>query len=101
MHKTPLPIFLESLDLPRDFGRNLNYPFPLIFNPFASMCGKKFSYEFVNKYFFLIVNFVNFKLRNTFEAGATFDNSFIFLRQFKNRSFLEPVFVHVTGQSQN
>ena len=40
------------------------------------------------------------------EAGATFDNSFfdnsfIFLRQFKNRSFLDPVFVHVTGQSQN
>ncbi len=36
------------------------------------------------------------------EAGATFDNSFfdnsfIFLRQFKNRSFLVPVFVHVTG----
>ncbi len=32
------------------------------------------------------------------EAGATFnnsffDNSFIFLRQFKNRSFLDPVFV--------
>ena len=40
------------------------------------------------------------------EAGATFDNSFFdnsfgFLRQFKNRSFLDPVFVHVTGQSKN
>ena len=40
------------------------------------------------------------------EAGATFDNSFFdnsfgFLRQFKNRSFLDPVFVHVTGRSQN
>ena len=38
------------------------------------------------------------------EAGATFDNSlfdnsFGFLRQFKNRSFLDPVFVHVTGRS--
>ncbi len=42
---------------------------------------------------------------DTFEAGATFnnsffDNSFIFLGQFKNRSFLDPVFVHVTGRSQ-
>jgi hypothetical protein len=36
-----------------------------------------------------------------FEAGATFDNSFVFLRQFKNRSFLGSVFVHVTGRSQN
>ena len=41
-----------------------------------------------------------------FEAGTTFDNSFFdnsfgFLRQFKNGSFLDPVFVHVTGQSQN
>ncbi len=40
----------------------------------------------------------------TNEAGATFDNSFfdnsfLFLRQFKNRSFLDPVFVHVTGRS--
>ncbi len=40
------------------------------------------------------------------EAGATFDNSFfnnsfVFLRQLKNGSFLGPVFVHVTGQSQN
>ena len=40
------------------------------------------------------------------EAGVTFDNSFfdnsfLFLRQFKNRSFLDPVFVHVTGRSQN
>ncbi len=37
------------------------------------------------------------------EAGATFDNSFfdnsfVFLRQFKNRSFLGSVFVHVTGR---
>ena len=46
---------------------------------------------------------------NTFsisEAGATFDNSFFdnsfgFLRQFKNRSFLDPVFVHATGRRQN
>ena len=41
-----------------------------------------------------------------FEAGATFDNSFFdnyfdFLRQLKNGSFLDPVFVHVTGRSQN
>jgi hypothetical protein len=40
------------------------------------------------------------------EAGATFDNSFFdnsfgFLRQFKNRSFLDPVFVHATGRRQN
>ena len=40
------------------------------------------------------------------EAGATFDNSFFdnsfgFLRQFKNGSFLDPVFVHVTGRSKN
>ena len=40
------------------------------------------------------------------EAGTTFDNSFFnnsfgFLRQFKNRSFLDPVFIHVTGRSQN
>ncbi len=45
------------------------------------------------------------------EAGATFDNSFFdnsffdnsfgFLRQFKNRSFLDHAFVHVTGRSQN
>ncbi len=40
------------------------------------------------------------------EAGTTFDNSFFdnsfgFLRQFKNGSFLDPVFVHVTGRSQN
>jgi hypothetical protein len=41
-----------------------------------------------------------------YEAGATFDNSFFdnsfgFLRQFKNRSFLDPVFVHATGRRQN
>ncbi len=40
------------------------------------------------------------------EAGATFDNSFfdnsfVFLQQLKNGSFLGPVFVHVTGRSQN
>ena len=40
------------------------------------------------------------------EAGATFDNSFFdnsfgFLQQFKNRSFLDPVFVHATGRRQN
>jgi hypothetical protein len=39
------------------------------------------------------------------EAGATFDNpffdnSFGFLRQFKNRSFLDTVFVHVTGRKK-
>ncbi len=38
--------------------------------------------------------------QNQSEAGATFDNSFfdnsfLFPRQFKNRSFLDPVFVHV------
>ena len=43
---------------------------------------------------------------NSNEAGATFDNSFfdnslVFLRQFKNRSFLGSVFVHVTGRSQS
>ncbi len=37
------------------------------------------------------------------EAGAAFDNSFFdnsfgFLRQFKNRSFLDPVFSHATGR---
>ena len=37
------------------------------------------------------------------EAGTTFDNSFfdnsfIFLWQFKNRSFLDTVFLHVTGR---
>ncbi len=36
------------------------------------------------------------------EAGVTFDNSFfdnffVSVRQLKNRSFLGPVFVHVTG----
>jgi hypothetical protein len=41
-----------------------------------------------------------------YEAGATFDNSFfdnsfVFLRQLKNGSFLGPVFVHVTDRSQN
>ena len=42
------------------------------------------------------------KLVLIIEAGAMFDNSFFdnsfgFLRQFKNRSFLDPVFVHATG----
>jgi hypothetical protein len=37
------------------------------------------------------------------EAGATFDNSFFdnyfdLVQQLKNRSFLGPVFVHVTGR---
>jgi hypothetical protein len=41
-----------------------------------------------------------------FEAGATFDNSFFdnsfaLVRQLKNRLFLGPVFVHVTGQTKN
>ncbi len=40
------------------------------------------------------------------EAGATFDNSFfdnsfVFFQQFKNKSFLGSVFVHVTGRSKN
>ena len=40
------------------------------------------------------------------EAGVTFDNSFFdnyfyLVRQFKNRSFLGTVFVHVTGLNQN
>ena len=56
-----------------------------------------------------IINFLlenlSISMGNT-EAGATFDNSFfdncfVFLRQLKNRSFLAPVFVHVTGQSKN
>jgi hypothetical protein len=38
-----------------------------------------------------------YKCAKEIEAGATFDNSFILLRQFKNRSFLVSVFVHVTG----
>ncbi len=50
--------------------------------------------------------FHNLSRREIPEAGATFDNtffdnSFIFLRQFKNRSFLDSVFVHVTGRSHN
>ncbi len=41
-----------------------------------------------------------------FEAGAMFDNSlfdnsFVLVRQLKNRSFLGSVFVHVTGQTKN
>ena len=41
-----------------------------------------------------------------YEAGATFDNSFfdncfVFLRQFKNRSFLGVIFLPVTGRSKN
>ena len=37
------------------------------------------------------------------KAGVTFNNSFFdnyfdLVRQLKNRSFLGPVFVHVTGQ---
>ncbi len=41
-----------------------------------------------------------------FEAGATFDNSFfdncfVFLRQCKKRSFLEVIFLPVTGRSKN
>jgi hypothetical protein len=61
--------------------------------------------------FTVTVNSLQFQLTVTVtalpvEAGATFDNSFfdnsfIFLRQFKNRSFLDTVFVHVTGRSQN
>ncbi len=40
------------------------------------------------------------------EAGVTFDNSFFdnyfdLVRQLKNRSFLGPVFVHVTGRTKN
>ncbi len=48
--------------------------------------------------------FYKIKFAINSEAGATFDNSFFdnyfdFLRQFKNGSFLGPVFVHVTGRS--
>jgi hypothetical protein len=63
MHKTqnsgtPLPIFTE--------WQKLDY------QPVSSMCGKQFSNEFVNKKKFEIVNFVNFKLRNTFfEVNVT------------------------------
>ena len=40
------------------------------------------------------------------EAGATFnnsffDNSFVLVRQLKNRSFSGSVFLHVTGQTKN
>jgi hypothetical protein len=40
------------------------------------------------------------------EAGVTFENSFFdnyfdLDRQLKNRSFLGPVFVHVTGGTKN
>ena len=53
-----------------------------------------------------ITNLVKFIFDVLNEAGATFDNSFFdnsfgFLRQFKNRSFLDPVFVHATGRRQN
>jgi hypothetical protein len=34
--ETPLAIFPESLDPPREFGKNFKYP-PWIFNPCASM----------------------------------------------------------------
>ena len=52
------------------------------------------------------VNIVKSAWCDLIEAGATFDNSFfdnsfVFLRQFKNRPFLGSVFVHVTGRSQN
>jgi hypothetical protein len=33
----PLAIFPESLNPPRDFGKNFRYPLPWIFNPCASM----------------------------------------------------------------
>jgi hypothetical protein len=50
----------------------------------------------------IIINIIFFQL----EAGVTFDNSFfdnsfVLVRQLKNRSFLGPVFVHVTGQNKN
>jgi hypothetical protein len=40
------------------------------------------------------------------EAGVTFDNSFfgnsfVLVQQLKNRLFLGPVFVHVTGRTKN
>jgi hypothetical protein len=33
----PQAIFPESLDPPRNFGKNIPYPLPWIFNPCASM----------------------------------------------------------------
>ena len=33
----PLAIFPETLDPPRNFGKNIPYPLPWIFNPCASM----------------------------------------------------------------
>ncbi len=33
----PLTIFPETLDPPRNFGKNIRYPLPWIFNPCASM----------------------------------------------------------------
>jgi hypothetical protein len=33
----PQAIFPESLDPPRNFGKNIRYPLPWIFNPCASM----------------------------------------------------------------
>jgi hypothetical protein len=51
------------------------------------------------------VDFQFFIPQENIEAGATFDNSFFdnsfgFLRQFKNRSFLDPVFVHAMSKSE-
>ena len=34
---TPLAIFPKTLDPPRNFGKNIPYPLPWIFNPCASM----------------------------------------------------------------
>jgi hypothetical protein len=47
-----------------------------------------------------------FKASRELEAGATFDNSFfensfVLVRQLKNRLFLGSVFVHVTGRTKN
>ncbi len=37
MNRGITAIFPESLDPPRDFGKNIGYPPPWIFNPCASM----------------------------------------------------------------
>ena len=58
-------------------------------------------------YFHVFYNNFSFKIKEKYvEAGATFDNSFfdncfIFLRQFKNRSFLGVIFLPVTARRKN
>jgi hypothetical protein len=65
--------------------------------------GREFSFLKEMFYLFTLLLFLELILS---EAGVTFDNSFFdnsfdFLRQLKNGSFLGSVFVHVTGQSKN